>query len=338
MEIVLLLLGAIRAVACRQADLVVENLLLRHQLAALTRPGRRRPRLRCRDRLIWLAVRRLVHDWQRHLVIVEPRTVVRWHRQAWKLFWRWKSARPGRPRLSAEVRGLITAMSRENPLWGTERIRGELLKLGISVSNRSIRRYRWRGPKRSPSQTWRTFLANHRPQIWAADLLTIQTLTFRTLYIFFFITHDRRELVHFNVTANPTAAWVWRQLLEATAWGRKPRFLIRDRDRVYGGDFIHRAKGLGVTTLLSPIRAPRANAIAERVVRTLRADCLDHLIVLDERHLIALLREYVSYYNTERPHRSLCLQPPTPVPRPQSGPVRSHPVLGGLHHVYERAA
>src|SRR5712692_12004048 len=203
-----------RAAVRRHHDLVVENLLLRHQLAVLTRPGRRRARLRVRDRLFWLAVRRHVRDWRRHVVIVEPRTVVRWHRQAWKLFWRWKSAHPGRPRLSAEVRSLISRMSRDNPLWGTERIRGELLKLGITVSNRSIRRYRWRGPERSPSQTWRTFLANHRPQIWALDLLTVQTLTFRTLYVLFFITHDRRELVHFHVTANPTAAWVWRQVVE----------------------------------------------------------------------------------------------------------------------------
>ena len=229
-------------------------------------------------------------------------------------------------------------MSHDNPLWGTERIRGELLKLGIAVSNRSIRRYRRPEASRPPSQTWRTFLANHRPQLWAADLFTVQTLTFETLYVLLFITHGRRELVHWDVTAHPTAAWVWRQLLEATPWGRRPRYLVRDRDAVYGGDFALRARRLGIETLLTPIRAPRANAIAERVIGTLRRECLDHLLVVNERHLRSVLREFVGYYNADRPHRSLGPETPQPVARPEAGPVRSRPVLGGLHHVYERAA
>ncbi len=160
---------------------------------------------------------------------------------------------------------------------GNERIRGELLKLGISVSKRSIQRYRQRGPARPPSQTWRTFLANHRLQIWAADLFTVQTLTFRTLYVVLFITPARRELVHVNVTVSPTAAWIWQQFIEATPWGRQPRYLLRDRDAAYGRDFARRARCLGIQTLLSPVRAPRANAVAERVIRTLRNECLDHL-------------------------------------------------------------
>jgi hypothetical protein len=234
-----LLRGAVRD----RSDLVAENLLLRHQLAVLTRPTRRRPRLHARDRLLWVLTRRLRRDWRRHLVLVRPETVIRWHREAWRLLWRWRSRAPlGRPRLSAEVRELIARMARDNPLWGSERIRGELLKLGIVVSNRSIRRYRGRPPRR-PSQTWRTFLANHVHQIWAADLFVVQTLTFRTVYVLSFITHGRRELVHANVTAHPTAAWVWRQLVEASAWGRRPRHLLRDRDAVYGGDFVARATG-----------------------------------------------------------------------------------------------
>jgi putative transposase len=338
-ELVIVLLGALRATLRSRADLVAENQLLRHQLAVLTRPGRKRPRLRLRDKIVWILARRLCWAWRRHLVLVQPDTVVRWHRQAWKLLWRWKSrARLGRPRLSAEVRELIATMSRETPLWGSERIRGELLKLGIVASNRSIRRYRGRKPARPPSQSWRTFLANHAGQVWAADLFTVQTLTMKTLYVLFFITHDRRELVHLNVTAHPTAAWVWRQLVEATPWGRQPRYLVRDRDAVYGGDFRERARRLGVETLLSPVRAPRANAIAERVVGTLRRECLDHLIVLNERHLRAVLSEFVRYYNADRPHRSLGLQTPRPAALPDAGPVRSRPVLGGLHHIYGRTA
>jgi transposase InsO family protein len=273
------------------------------------------------------------------LRLVQPETVIRWHRRGWQLFWRWRSrARLGRPRLSAEVRALIATIARENPRWGSERIRGELLKLGLAVSKRSIQRYRGRGPARPPSQTWRTFLANHAQAIWAADLCTVQTVTFRTLYVFAVIAHGRRELVHLNVTAHPTAAWVWRQLVEATAWGRRPRFLLRDRDAVYGGDFAQRAAALGLETLLAPVRAPRANAVAERVIGTLRRECLDHFIVLSERHLRTVLAEFLRYYNRDRPHRTLRLQTPRPHAVTATGPIRARPVLGGLHHVYERAA
>jgi transposase InsO family protein len=339
LELLALLLGILPAVLRSHADLVAENLLLRHQLAVLTRPGRKRPPLRVPDKLLWIVARRLCPGWRRDLVLVRPETVVRWHRQAWHLFWRWKSrSRLGRPRLSAEARELIAVMSRDHPRWGTERIRGELLKLSIAVSNRSIRRDRGKRPPRPPSQSWRTFLANHPAEIWAADLFTVPTLTFKTLYVLLVIAHGRRELVHVNVTASPTAAWVWRQLVEATPWGRRPRYLVRDRDAAYGGDFVPRARRLGIETLLSPVRAPRANAIAERVIGTLRRRCLDHLIILNERHLRAVLREFVRYHNAARPHRSLGLQTPRRAARPDAGPVRSRVILGGLHHVYERAA
>jgi transposase InsO family protein len=174
--------------------------------------------------------------------------------------------------------------------------------------------------------------------MWAADLLTVQTLTFRTLYVLVFVSHARRELVHLNVTTIPTAAWVWRQLVAATPWGRTPRYLVRDRDAVYGRDFVPRARGLGIHTLLTPIRAPRANAVAERLVGTLRRECLDRLIVVNEAHLRAVLAEFARFYNRERPHRTLRLQTPEPVLRCKTGSIRARPVLGGLHHVYERAA
>jgi putative transposase len=163
-------------------------------------------------------------------------------------------------------------------------------------------------------------------------------LTLRTLYVLVFISHARRELVHFNVTPSPTAAWVWRQLIEATPWGRTPRYLVRDRDAVYGRDVIERSRGLGIETLLTPIRSPRTNAIAERVIGTLRRECLDHLIIMNEAHLRAILREFAGYYNRDRPHRMLDLQTPEPSVRPRAGPVRARPVLGGLHRAYERVA
>jgi transposase InsO family protein len=182
------------------------------------------------------------------------------------------------------------------------------------------------------------FLRNHRPSIWAADLLTVQTLTFKTLYVLAFVSHARRELVHLNVTANPTAAWVWRQLIAATPWGGVPRYLIRDRDAVYGGDVVLKARGLGIETLLTPVRAPQGNAIAERVVGTLRRECFDHVVVVNEAHLRALLTGFLAYYNRDRPHRALRLETPEPVARAAVGPIRRRAVLGGLHQVYERAA
>jgi transposase InsO family protein len=332
-----LLVGIMLASLKDRRALLMENLLLRPQLAVALR-GRRRPRVRWHDRLFRVVARRLVSDWRRYVVLVHPETVLRWHRQGRRLFWWWRSRRPtGRPRLTREVRDLIRRLSEENRLWGAERIRGELFTLGISVGNGSIRCYhRWHPAPRPPSQTWSTFLRNHAHAIWAADLLTVQTLTFKTLYVLFFITHGRRELVHFAVTAHPTAAWVWQQLIEATPWNRQPQHLVRDRDRVYGSDFTARARAIGIETLLTPFHAPKANAIAERVVRTLRNECLDHVLILSERHLETVLAEYVAYYNTERPHRSLALEPPLPTARSPviCGEVRSRAVLGGLHHVY----
>ena len=258
LELVRFALATIVATVRSRRRLVVENLLLRQQLQVALR-SQRRPRLRARDKLFWLVVRRLHRDWRRHLLLVRPETVLGWHRQGWHLYWRCRSGRAlGRPRLKAEVRELIATMAGENPHWGTERIRGELLKLGIAVSARSIRRFRRRGPARPPSQNWRTFLANHAQAIWAADLFVVQTLTFQTLYVFFMISHHRRRLLLFNVTAHPSAAWVWRQMIEATPWGQQPSYLIHDRDRVYGADFATRLAGLGVRSLRTPIQAPRA--------------------------------------------------------------------------------
>jgi putative transposase len=335
-----LLIGVFCGALRDRRALLLENLLLRQQLAVALR-SRRRPRVRWHDRLFWMVARHLCPDWRRHLVLVQPETVLRWHRQGWRLFWWWRSRRPtGRPRLPEEVRDLIRRLSEENRLWGTERIRGELLKLGIAASSGSIRRYRWRPPPRPLGQTWGTFLRNHAHAVWAADLFTVQTVTFKTLYVLFFITHGRRELVHLAVTAHPTAAWVWHQMIEATPWGRRPKYLVGDRDRVYGRDFVSRAKAVGIDTLLTPFRAPKANAIAERAVRTLRNECLDHVLILNERHLRTVLNEYAAYYNAERPHRSLALEPPLPAARGPAtgGEVKARAVLGGLHHVYQRVA
>jgi len=346
LDVLLLVFAALRGAWRCRGDLVLENLLLRHQLAVLTRPTRQRPRVHFRrgDKLLWVLVRHLPRDWRRHLVVVTADTVVRWHRAGWGLYWRWRSRSPcGRPRLSPDVQELIARMSRENPLWGSERIRGELLKLGIAVSNRSVRRYCWRSPRRPPSQTWRTFLRNHAQALWVADLLVVQTLTFNTLYVLLCIAHGRRELLHLAVTAHPTAAWVWRQLVEAAPWGRRPTQLVRDWDRVDGGDFRKRAEALGIETMVTPVRAPRANAVAECVIGTLRRECLDHGIPLDEAHLRGILAEYADYDKRDWPHRTLGLETPRPRERPRAVPAHRsrryvRPILGGLYHVYGPAA
>lgn len=236
--------SALRALGSRR-DLALENLALRHQLAVLARPSRRL-QLRPADRLLWSWLVRHWPHWRSAIMFVQPDTVVRWHRTAWRRYWTWKSRRaPGRPRIAMEVRDLIRRLARENPRWGSVRIQGELRKLGYHVSARSVRRYRREVKRHPPSQSWRTFLRNHAPHIWAADFLTVQTLTFNTLYVFFFITHHRRRIVHLSVTAHPTAQWVWRQLIQATPYGEQPRYVIRDRDTCYGRDFIPRAARRG---------------------------------------------------------------------------------------------
>ena len=218
-----LLTNAVRSALRSKHDLMLENLALRQQLAVLTRQ-RARTRTKPADRLFWSWLSRYWPGRRSTLVIVQPETVIRWHRTAWRGYWTWKSRarHPGRPRISKELQGLIARIATENPRWGAVRIQGELLALGYEVSAETVRCYRRRALRRPPSQSWRTFLANHRPQLSAADFFTVQTLTFKTLYVFFF-THARRRIVHFNVTAHRTAPWVWRQLLEATPWGQQPR-------------------------------------------------------------------------------------------------------------------
>jgi len=225
-------------------------------------------------------------------------------------------------------------MARENPLWGAQRIRGEMLSLGYEVDRETVRRYMHQARRRPPSQTWRTFVRNHAPEIWDGDFFTVPTVSFKTLYVFFFIEHGRRKLMHVNVTAHPTADWVWRQLIQATPWGEQPHFLLRDRDASFGTGFVARARAIGIETVLSPFHCPQANGVAERMVGTFRRQCLDHVIVLNERHLLRVVTEYVDHYNRCRPHRSLELRAPEPRPRmlkpPDGGRVIARPVLGGV--------
>ena len=301
----------------------------------------RRPRVTEVDRLRWAHLRRRWSGWRTSLVILHPDTVGRWHRTGWRRFWTWKSRppRPGRRRIPVEARDLILRFARENPRWGAVRIRVELRTLGSDVSAETVRRYRRQAMRRPPSQRWRTVLPNQRGVIWAADCCPGPTLTVGTVSVFFIIAHARCRIEYVNVTAHPTAAWTWQQLIEATAWNPRPRSLIRDRDRAYGRDCVARAQRLGIETLLTSVRVPHANAVAERWVGTLRRACLHHIIPFNARHLQRIVQEFVAYYNETRPHRPRDLHPPAGPRAPQRpGRVVAPPMLGGLQHRYERAA
>ena len=323
-----------------RAALALENLALRQQLAVLHRSAPR-PKLRWRDRLFWVWLSRLWSGWREVLVLVQPETVVRWHRLGFRWFWRWKSrGRPGRPTMNREVRQLIRRMSRENPLWGAPRIRAELHLLGHDVAASTVAKYMTRRTDKPPSQTWRTFLRNHVGSLASIDFFVVPTVTFRLLYAFVVLRHDRRRVVHFNITEHPTAVWVAQQLREAFPFDEAPRYLIRDRDSIYGTEVRRCLKSMGIEEVVIAPRSPWQNPFVERLIGTLRRELLDHVIVLNERHLRCLLRSYFDYYHQARCHRALDQNAPVPrvVEPPTAGAVQSVSMVGGLHHRYRRVA
>ena len=330
--------GTLRAVIRCRYDLAAENLALRQQLAVM-KHQHHRPRLSDADRYFWVALSRIWSGWHISLHIVQPETVVRWHRQGFRYYWRWKSRHRGRPKADLEIRALIRQMCRANPLWGAPRIHGELLKLGIEVSETTVSKYmvKHRGP---PSQNWRTFLQNHAKELVALDFFTVPTATFRVLFVLVILSHDRRRILHFNVTQHPSAEWTARQLLEAYGTDDSPRFLVRDRDAIYGETFRRQVAALKIQEVLTAPRSPWQNAYAERVIGSIRRECLNHLIVLSEHHLRRILRSYMDYYNETRTHLSLDKDTPEGrrIQPPDQGKVFQLKRVGGLHHEYIRRA
>ena len=323
-----------------RAALQLEILALRHQLGVLQRSAKR-PKLTAADRFLWARLSEIWADWRSALVIVKPETVIAWHRKGFRLFWTWKvrHGEPGRPPVSKETRELIRKMSRENPLWGAPRIHGELLKLGIDIGETSVGKYMVRHRK-PPSQTWRTFLENHVRTMVSVDFFTVPTMRFQVLYVFLVLAHDRRRILHFGVTAHPTAEWTAQQLREAFPWDSAPRYLLRDRDGIFGYDFVKEVKAMGIKQVLSAPRSPWQRAYVERVIGTIRRECLDHLIVFNEASLYWHVKSFVAYYHDSRTHLSLGKDAPEtrPVHPPELGPVVAVPQVGGLHHRYERRA
>jgi transposase InsO family protein len=333
------LLASARSSLKSQRKLALENLALRQQLAVLKRTTKR-PKLNKVDRAFWVALSRLWPDWQNALILVKPETVVRWHRQGFRLYWRWKSRnRGGRPPIDPEIRSLIRRMARENATWGAPRIHGELLKLGFKVSEATVSRYMPRRRK-PPSQNWRSFLRNHARDLVSIDFFVVPTATFRILYVFLVLEHERRRIVHFNVTEGPSARWTGQQLVNAFPYDSAPRYLIRDRDRIYGAAFVRRVRAIGIEQVLTAPRSPWHNPYCERVIGTLRRECLDHVIVLGEQHLRRILRQYLEYYHGSRTHLALGKDAPEPRERESvdGGKVVALPMVGGLHHRYSRLA
>ena len=327
-----------------QLSLTVENMALRQQLAVLRRTAKK-PRLTAVDRGFWLVLLRLWPGWRDALALVQPETVVRWHRSGFRAFWRWKSSRgAGRPAEEARLQALIVRLATDNPAWGAPRVHGELLKLGFVVAQSTVSKYlprKRRPPDEGVRQRWQTFLKNHLPEAAGIDFFVIPTLTFRLLYGLVVLDQGRRRILHFGVTEHPTGEWVKRQLFEAFPYDSAPRYLHRDRDSIYDCRFRAAVKALGIEDVPSAPRCPWQNPFAERVIGSIRRELLDHVIVLGAGHAARLLRGYKVYYSGSRTHLSLGKD--SPCPREVQGPEHGERIvaiehLGGLHHRYERRA
>jgi putative transposase len=333
-----LALGAATDMRRSKADLMLENALLRQQLIVVSRQVKRPQFTRC-DRLllVWLASR--WQGWRPALLLIQPETLLRWHRELFRWIWARKSRHTGGKRpINADIVALIQEMANKNRLWGAERIRGELLKLGLRVSKSTIQKYLPKDRSPRPSQNWTTFLHHHADQIWACDFIHVTDLFFRSLFAFVIIELGSRRVVHVGVTAHPTDAWVAQQVREATPFSQGPRYLLRDNDRKYGQHVWAVTEEAGIEVLKTPIRAPRANAICERFVGSVRRECLDHRLIFNEVHLRPLLKDYTAYFNDERPHQGIGQHIPASLsaaalPSPGASVV-AKPILGGLHHAY----
>ena len=337
--IFLCLFRFVRLLCSGHQAVAIENLALRRQLAAFKRK-RKRPVLTELDRLFWVGLSQVWTSWRGALVFVQPDTVVRWQRERFQRFWarlsRSNRDQRGRPCIAAEIHQLILQMATANPLWRAPRIHGELKMLGITISERTVSRLLRTVRQPPPSQTWKTFLRNHLGQIVSVDFFTVPTIGLRVLFVFLVIEHRRREVLHFNVTDHPTSAWVAQQVVEAFANREAPKYLIRDRDGVYGNEVCRRLGSLGIAEVLTAPQSPWQNAYVERLIGSIRRECLNHFIVLNARHLKRTLAAYFRYYHRSRPHLALNKQCPIERKIMPHGVIVEIPELGGLHHRYER--
>ena len=335
-DILRLIWGAFAGFFRPRADREAEIIALRHQLNVLRRKRPERLVFNRGDRLLFAWLYRLAPGILNALSVVEPETVIGWHRRGFRAFWRWKSRlRAGRPKTPLEIRTLIWEMSIANPLWGAPRIHGELLKLGIDVGQTSVAKYmsRW---KRPPSQGWKTFLRNHVDGIAAMDLFVVPTISFKLLYGLVVMSHERRKILQLSATEHPSAEWIMRQLTEAVGWELAPKYIIRDRDSAYGEIFKRRLRAMGIRDRPTAARCPWQNGYCERLIGSTRRECLDHVVIFGERHLRHVLHSYAHHYNGARTHLSLSKDSPVSRAVQTIGRIQAVPLLGGLHHQYVR--
>ena len=339
-QLILFIASFLRDQFRSRASMQAEILALRHQLGIYRRTTKRL-RIRPADRIFWSWFSRLWSGWRDSLAIVQPKTVIAWRRRKFREHWRRliRSGRPGRPAIAREVRDLIRKMSSANPLWGAPHIVGELAKIGINLRKSTVEKYMVRRRK-PPSPTWQAFLKNHIKEIIAVDFFVVPTVRNQVLFVFLVLAHHRRRVLHFNVTANPTARWTAQQVVEALPWMDPPKYLLRDRDKIYGEAFQSRVTGMGFEEVLTAARSPWQNPFVERLIVSIRRECLDHVIVFNEMHLRRILRSYFHYYHEWRVHQSLVMDcPETREVHPlDCGRVVEIPEIGGLHHHYERVA
>jgi transposase InsO family protein len=288
------------------------------------------------DRLLFVLLYGLFPSALNAIAIVQPETIIRWHRTGFRLYWRWKSrSRGGRPKVPMEIRRLIREMNLANRLWGAPRLHGELLKLGIEVAQSTVAKYMAKSG-RGRSQTWKTFLANHSAGIGAMDFLIVPTVGFRLLFVLVILRHERRRLISLSVTAQPTADWIARQITDAFPWDEAPEHMLRDRDGCYGPAVTERLAAMGIRDHPTARQSPWQNGHAERLIGSIRRECLDHIVVFGEAHLRRILAGYAGYYNGFRTHLSLAKDAPTRRPIHRLGQLVARPILGGLHHQYCR--
>ena len=315
----ILILRLVAASLKSRRNSLLENLTLQHQLLVLSR-GSKRPRLTPLDRALWIWLSRTWNGWKVSLRILQPDTVIQWHRAGFRLFWRWKSRprKAGRRTISPDIITLIREMNHANPLWGAPRIHGESLKLGITLAQRTVAKYMV--PRSGPraSHNWNSFLRNHLGSMVSVDSLTVPSITFKVLYVFIVLSHDRRRVLHFNVEESPSAVWTAQQLREAFAFTSPPKYLLRDRDHIYGLEFRCRVEALGLEELRIAPCSPWQSPYVERLIGSVRRECLDHVIVLNSAHLHRLLKAYFAYYHRSRTHLGLAKD--APEPRPAQGP------------------
>ena len=322
------------------ANLTVRNLALQQQLIVLNR-SIKRPQIKTKDRLFWVILFRFWRNREDPLVLVKPETIVGWHRKGFKLFWKWKSwsKSSGRPRINLEIRNLIHKIVMANPLWGAPRIHGELIKLGINISERTVSSLMPKHPRKPTSQTWKTFIRNHMTNTVSIDFFTVPTVTFRILFVIIILKNNRRKIIHFNTTEHPTAQWTAQQIVEAFPWDTVPKYLIRDRDSIYGSYFRQRVRNMGIREVLTAPKSPWQNPYAERLIGSIRRECLNHVIVFNDMHLRRILSSYFQYYHQDRTHYGL--NKDAPFERPiQSRPLKESKIIkfsrvGGLYNRYQ---